>query len=214
MLSVSGSTFMVVIMILLASLILGMELPITAAYIVLVILAGPALQQLGMAAIVAHMLVFWYSQDSAVTPPVCVTSYVAAGIAGAHPMKTGIEAWKIAKALYVIPFLFVYTPLLTGNLYEVLSVTVFAVPGILALVATLERQWFHKLNLLETSLMGIASFLLLYPSFTYHYIGLVLFALNLLGNYFQVWSKLGYRKKEVRRLSVQGDSPADKKPYK
>lgn len=200
MLSVSGSTFLAVMLVMIASLILGMGLPITAAYIVLVILAGPALQQLGIPVIVAHMLVFWYSQDSAVTPPVCVTSYVAAGIAGANPVRTGLEAWKIAKALYVIPLLFVYTPLLTGNIYEMLSVAVFAAPGLLAMVSCFERYFFHKLNLVETSLMGIASFLLLFPNFMYRYIGLLLFGGTILLNYYQVWNRVGVGKelREVR----------------
>jgi len=67
----------------------------------LIILVGPALnQEFGVPLLIAHLVVFWYSQDSNVTPPVCLAAFTAAGIAGARPMATGFESWKIAKGLY------------------------------------------------------------------------------------------------------------------
>jgi hypothetical protein len=88
-----------------------MGLPVTASYIVLIILAGPALvNEFGLPVLVAHMVVFWFSQDSNVTPPVCLAAYAAAGVAGSEPMRTGLLAWKYAKGLYLIPLLMVVHP--------------------------------------------------------------------------------------------------------
>jgi TRAP-type uncharacterized transport system fused permease subunit len=99
--SLSGGYLLpALVLVALASLVLGMGLPVTAAYIVLVVLAGPALQDLGVVLITAHMVVFWLSQDSNVTPPVALAAYAAAGIAGASPMRSGFQAWKFAKAAH------------------------------------------------------------------------------------------------------------------
>ena len=86
----------------------------------------------------AHMIVFWLSQDSNVTPPVCLTAFAAAGIAETPPMRTGLVAWKIAKSLYAIPVLFAYTPLLSGDIALALEVFVFACLGIYALTGAIE----------------------------------------------------------------------------
>ena len=86
----------------------------------------------------AHMIVFWLSQDSNVTPPVCLTAFVAAGIAETPPMRTGLVAWKIAKSLYAIPVLFAYTPFLSGDIALALEVFVFACLGIYALTGAIE----------------------------------------------------------------------------
>ncbi|RTZ93042.1 MAG: TRAP transporter permease, partial [Deltaproteobacteria bacterium] len=98
-----GIPLLAILLIGLASLVLGMGLPVTASYIVLVILAGPALTNMGIALVTAHMIVFWYSQDANVTPPVSLASFAAAGIAGANPMRCAFASWKIAKGLYIIP---------------------------------------------------------------------------------------------------------------
>ena len=103
-----GVTLAALFLVAIASLVLGMGLPVTASYIVLVILAGPALADLGVPLIVAHLVVFWLSQDSNVTPPVALAAYAASGLAQADPMRAGLMAWKFAKGLYLIPLLMVY----------------------------------------------------------------------------------------------------------
>jgi TRAP-type uncharacterized transport system fused permease subunit len=90
----------------------------------------------------AHLIIFWLSQDSNVTPPVCLAAFTAAGIAGSPPMATGFESWKIAKGLYVVPLLFAYTPLISGELIEVLQIGVFALFGIYATNAII--QWYAE----------------------------------------------------------------------
>ncbi len=202
-----GSLIIALTLIAIASLVLGMGLPVTAAYIVLSILSAPALAGMladgqivqmlvngiadptlaasfmlvdsphvaniatGMSVeaarelmssmpfelavvlrpslvdpaimtgylLTAHLIVFWLSQDSNVTPPVCLAAFTAAGIAGSKPMRTGVEAWKIAKGLYIVPLLFAYTPLVTGTWVEKLTVTFFALFGIYAFNVLLQR---------------------------------------------------------------------------
>ena len=122
-------------MVALASLVLGIGLPVTASYVVLVILAGPALEELGLALIVAHMIVYWFSQDSNVTPPVAFAAFAAAGIAGSKPMRSGVSAWKFAKGLYLIPFLMAYSALMALD-GPVIDVVIAVVTGCVALAAS------------------------------------------------------------------------------
>ncbi|MDH3542541.1 MAG: TRAP transporter large permease subunit, partial [Desulfobulbaceae bacterium] len=93
-----------------ASLVLGMGVPVTAAYLITAVLAVPPLMEMGVVLIAAHMIVYWFSQDSNITPPVCVAAYAGAAIAGSDPWKTGWTAFKYAKLLYVVPLLFAFTP--------------------------------------------------------------------------------------------------------
>ena len=86
----------------------------------------------------AHMIIFWLSQDSNVTPPVCLAAFAAAAIAKTPPMATGLTAWRIAKGLYIIPVLFAYTPILSGDWLLALQIALFAAIGIYALAAGFE----------------------------------------------------------------------------
>ncbi len=203
-----GSLLLALVFIGLASLILGMGLPVTAAYIVLGTLSAPALYELishahlieviasgqlpeaakaifmlvapdaqaalsapmsaaeaevlvalvpqdfstqlyeqalspallTTALLSAHMIIFWLSQDSNVTPPVCLTAFAAAAIAETPPMATGLTAWRIAKGLYVIPLLFAYTPLLSGDWSTALQIFVFGTVGLYCLAAAYEGR--------------------------------------------------------------------------
>jgi TRAP-type uncharacterized transport system fused permease subunit len=105
-----GHLLAAVLLIALASLVLGMGVPVTAAYLITAVLAVPPLMDMGVALIAAHMIVYWFSQDSNITPPVCVAAYAGAAVAGSDPWKTGWTAFKFAKLLYVVPLLFAYTP--------------------------------------------------------------------------------------------------------
>ena len=87
----------------------------------------------------AHLIIFWLSQDSNVTPPVCLVAFTAAAIAGTRPMRTGLTSWKIAKGLYLVPLLFAFSPLITGDWQARLTVFVFACLGLYALAGLL--QW-------------------------------------------------------------------------
>ncbi|UCD78280.1 MAG: TRAP transporter permease [Desulfobacterales bacterium] len=146
-----------------ASLVLGMGLPVTASYIVLATLAGPALLDMGVPILVSHMIVFWYSQDANVTPPVSLASFAGAGVAGAHPMQTAFTSWKLAKGLYIIPIIMAYRPLLgMGPGYELLHWEVIftmitTTVGLVAFAAALERYLFRPATWLETGLFTVAA---------------------------------------------------------
>ncbi len=106
----NGNLLVAILLVGLASLVLGMGVPVTAAYLITAVLAVPPLMELGVVLIAAHMIVYWFSQDSNITPPVCVAAYAGAAIAGSDPWKTGWTAFKFAKLLYVMPVLFAFTP--------------------------------------------------------------------------------------------------------
>ncbi|MFT2097807.1 TRAP transporter permease [Marinomonas sp. 2405UD66-6] len=227
-----GSLFFTIILIAIASLILGMGLPVTASYIVLGTLSAPALynliaesqliemmasgtlpeaanaifmlvdpaalatlaqgmpieqaeallaqvpsdfkgmlmdqalgaQTVAMILVTAHMIIFWLSQDSNVTPPVCLTAFAAAAIAKTPPMLTGMTAWKLAKGLYIVPLLMAYTPLIGGDGDELLRLTFFAIFGMYALVSAMEGYLEDKLSIVTRALMLAASFMMLWPN--------------------------------------------------
>ncbi len=246
-----GSLAIAIILVALASLVLGMGLPVTAAYIVLGTLSAPALNQLilqdqlieqlvagtlpetakavfmiaapealaalagpmpydqayelvkGMpfeslsllydtafsapvlatALLSAHMIVFWLSQDSNVTPPVCLASFTAAAIAKSPPMLTGFYSWKVAKGLYFVPFLIAYTPLLSGDWAEMLEVFAFAVFGFWSICAAMDGHWENKLNIIERVIVAVVGFALMWPAELYVNLAalavfVVIFALN------------------------------------
>ena len=105
-----GKLYLTIILIALASLILGMGVPVTAAYLITAVVAVPALTHLGVNQIAAHMIVYWLSQDSNITPPVCIAAFAGATIAKANMWATAWFAFKFAKFLYLAPFIFGYVP--------------------------------------------------------------------------------------------------------
>jgi len=138
---------------------------------------------LSTALLSAHMIIFWLSQDSNVTPPVCLTAFAAAGIAGTPPMATGVTAWKIAKGLYIVPLLFAYTRFLEGDLALSLWIFAFGTVGIYALTAAMSGYMEHRINVLERIVMAAIGTALLWPTGpTVNVPGMVCFALMLAFN--------------------------------
>jgi TRAP transporter 4TM/12TM fusion protein len=119
------------------SLVLGLGLTTTACYIFLAILVAPALEKLGLNKMAVHMFIFYWGMLSAITPPVAIASFAAAGIAGAPAMKTGWESMRVGSIIYFIPFFFVLNPALVlqgDNPYlEALGLTLLAVAGTLVI---------------------------------------------------------------------------------
>lgn len=227
----SGNLLVALVLVALASLILGMGLPVTASYIVLATLSAPALYHmiagaqlldvlqagtlgveakailiaaqpgletvleralsgeaardvlaaipvhlmpmvidrgidpavLTAALLSAHMIIFWLSQDSNVTPPVCIVAFSAAAIAETRPMATGVTAWKIAKGLYIVPILFAFTPLLSGNYGAALPVFFFAGAGLYALAGVFEGHLENPLTLAQRVLLAVSAVALFWP---------------------------------------------------
>ncbi|MEA3543651.1 MAG: TRAP transporter fused permease subunit [Thermodesulfobacteriota bacterium] len=122
----------------------------------------------------AHLIVFWLSQDSNVTPPVALAAFTGAAIAGTKPMETGIQSWKVAKGLYIVPLLFAYTPLVGGSWDQVFQIFFFALFGLYAFAAGIEGYMENKLPLLFRLLTLGAAAALLWPTVWWvHLAGLV-----------------------------------------
>jgi TRAP-type uncharacterized transport system fused permease subunit len=137
-----NSLFIGIVLVAVIAFILGLGLPVTMSYILVSTLAAPALGDLGATLLSAHLVIFWFAQDATITPPLCTTAFVAATIAGSPPMQTGWEALRVAKALYIIPFLLVYSNLLSGQLGVMLFDFVAAFL-ILALLPAIMEGWFN-----------------------------------------------------------------------
>ncbi|KQI69206.1 permease [Loktanella sp. 3ANDIMAR09] len=177
-----GNIVLALILVLLASLVLGMGLPVTAAYIVLIILVGPALtEQFGMPILIAHLVVFWYSQDSNVTPPVALAGFAGAAIAGSKPMETSVQAWKYAKGLYLIPLFMVFNPeiILGGPLPLVLWSGAIAILGLVAFAAVLEGYLWGPMPVWMRILLVPGVIALFWPDLTVEIVGSLLIAVLL-----------------------------------
>ncbi len=126
-----GSLFLTIMLIALASLVLGMGVPVTAAYLITAVVAVPALTHLGVNQIAAHMIVYWLSQDSNITPPVCIAAFAGATIAKANMWRTAFTSFKFAKFLYLGPLLFGYVPgfSLDGSSTDIVKAFIFILFG-------------------------------------------------------------------------------------
>ena len=125
----------------------------------------------------AHMIIFWLSQDSNITPPVCLTAFAAAAIAGTPQMKTGFTAWKLAKGLYIMPVLFAYTPFLHGDWLLALEIFGFTLVGLYAFAAAFQGHLETDLGLPLRLLLAVVAIALIFPNQqALHWGGLVSFA--------------------------------------
>ena len=148
-----------------ATFVLGLPLPITATYLIVAVVAVPALLKLGVPVLTAHLIIFWLSLDSNITPPVAMGPFAAAAIAQADPMKTGWACFRFAKIIYVMPILFAYTNiLLTGtpaeNLWAIASATLGTV--LVSIVGT--GFFFVRTTLIEWLLLAAAAVLAFIPT--------------------------------------------------
>jgi TRAP transporter 4TM/12TM fusion protein len=159
-----GVMFFAILLTALTSYVLGMALPVSTCYVLQSIIAVPALMRLGASLIGAHMLVFWYSQDATITPPVCMTAFTAAAVAGAEPMRSGWEALKVAKGLYFIPLLFIYSSLLGGPPLMVLRLACTALVALVAVAGAFEGYVVMPTRWYERLLLVIAAIPLFHPA--------------------------------------------------
>ncbi|WP_346795648.1 TRAP transporter permease [Halomonas sp. Bachu 37] len=181
-----GNLVLALVMVLLASLILGMGLPVTASYIVLIVLVGPALTaEFGVPLLIAHLVVFWYSQDSNVTPPIALAGFAGAAIAGSKPMETGFQAWKFAKGLYLIPLFMVFNPeiIVGGPLPVVLWNGVIAILALCAFAAALEGYLFTRMAWLPRLAITAAIVTVFYPNVIAEVAGVAVMLLAIGGNW-------------------------------
>ena len=144
----AGRLWLTIFLIALASLVLGMGVPVTAAYLITAVVAVPALVHLGVNEVAAHMIVYWLSQDSNITPPVCIAAFAGATIAKANMWKTAFTAFKFAKFLYLGPFLFGYVPAfsLNGSSVDIVKAFALIIIGTYGYSWILSGIWFKPLK--------------------------------------------------------------------
>ncbi|MEL6766736.1 MAG: TRAP transporter fused permease subunit [Pseudomonadota bacterium] len=146
------------------AILLGMGMPTTAAYAVAASVVAPGLVQLGIPALTAHFFVFYFAVLSAITPPVALASYAAAGISGANPMETSVASFKVGIAAFIVPFMFFYNGalLMDGTWFELARAGVTAVVGVFLLSAGVQG-WFvgaRAAGPMRLGLIGSALFMI------------------------------------------------------
>ncbi|WP_366656874.1 TRAP transporter permease [Fodinicurvata sp. EGI_FJ10296] len=174
------------------SLLLSFGLPTTSVYIITATLVAPSLVQLGVAPLVAHLFCYYWGGVSAITPPVALAAYVAAGIAGSPIMKTGFTAMRLGIAAYLVPFIFVYWPsLILWWDASLLQVAVALGGGIIAIIcvsAMSERYFTRMLSWWKLAILGLTVILVLHPSAVANGLAVISAGL-LLGS--EVWATRG-----------------------
>jgi len=192
LLSISGGFFITtLVLVMIACIILGMGMPTTAAYILAALIGAPALIKLGISPLVAHMFVFGSCILSAITPPVALAAYAGAQIAGGEPMKVGWIACRLGFPTFIVPFLYVYNPVLLwiGSLSSIFQGMVTATLGVLSFSFGIDRWLWKELSWPKAALFLVAGVLLMIPEMYTDMLGMGIFVLLLILQ----WP---YRKKE------------------
>jgi TRAP transporter 4TM/12TM fusion protein len=174
----SGSLLLLLALTAIAAILLGTGLPTTATYLICAILVAPALAKMGVPLLTAHLFVFYFGVVSDLTPPTAVSCYVAGGIAGESGMRVAFSATRVALPALIVPFMFVYSPalLLNGSVVEVLTASVPALLGLLAMSLALIGYWMAPLQLWERGLALAGGALLVFPGMITDAIGIALLA--------------------------------------
>ena len=173
-----GNLFLALVLIMLTSIVIGLGLPTTPAYLILAVLGAPTLIRLGVVPVAAHMFVFYFSCLSMITPPVALAVYASSTLAKADFWKTSFEACKLALVAFFVPFIFVYDPVLVGHgtLPHILLAAVTAVLGAIALGAAI-CGWFRgPIKILKRIVLFIGGLFMLFPGFAPSLGGFVLVA--------------------------------------
>ena len=196
-----GVLFPLLVLAAVASLILGMGLPSTPCYVFLAVLAAPAVIAGGVPALAAHFFVLYFGILSHITPPVAITSALAAGIAGASFWKTAFTSMRIGIAGYILPFLFVYYPcllLIESSPVEILWHTVTAATGLILLAAVVHGHFISKAGILLRILLTGGAAALFLPKLWMNLIGFGVAAVV------AYWQLIGVRKMRLPKNSGGG----------
>jgi len=175
-----GQLLLTLFFTMIASLILGMGTPTTANYIITSTIAAPALVQLGVPVVAAHMFTFYFGIVADITPPVALAAFAASGIAKSKPMRTGVESTRLAIAAFMAPYIFVVSPallLIDTTLFGSIWVMFTSVMGMIGVGAGLIGFWMAKLNPVERILSVAGGLLAVIPGTMTDAIGLALLAL-------------------------------------
>jgi TRAP-type uncharacterized transport system fused permease subunit len=171
-----GNLFVLLVMTMVASIILGMGVPPVAAYIILAILVVPALTKMGVYPLAAHLFVFYFGVIAGITPPMAPDAFVAAGIADSPMMRTSLTACRLALVIFIVPYIFVYNNalLLVGNVGEILLVCITAFFGVCALACAAQNYLKGKLPIYLRALLFVGGGCLIYPGWVTDALGLVI----------------------------------------
>ena len=194
-----GNLVILMVLTMIACVIMGMGLPTVACYVVLASMVAPALIQLGVLPIAAHLFIFYFGIISAITPPVALASMVAAGIAKADFVRTSLQALKLGLAAFILPFMFVMNPalILQGGILEVLQCIFTGTVGILSMSITLEGFFLEKVPVWQRVIFGIAAITLIIPETITDIIGLAVFVVAVL-------LQIATRKRIRQKLPAEG----------
>ena len=176
--SVAGTSMLLLLVLtMVVSLIMGMGVPTTAAYLVLASLVAPTMIQLGIPPLAAHMFIFYFGCISSITPPVALAAYAGAGLAGCDPNKTGYKAFRLAFCSFLMPYLFVYNPvlLMEGGVLDILWSLVTALIGAYLLASGFEGFFFRwSLKWFERPLMILGAVMLIVPGMVTDLVGIAI----------------------------------------
>jgi TRAP transporter 4TM/12TM fusion protein len=180
-----GQLLPLLLLTMIASLILGMGLPVTACYIILAVLAAPALIQAGVTPIGAHLFVFYFGIVSGLTPPVALTAYVAAGIAHTPVFRTGVYSFLIALVAFLVPYVWIYEPSLIfqGPFANTILYFLLCAVSIISLAAGVMGYLFTSANIPERTMFFIAGLAIIIPETISTIAGIALLAVTAAFNF-------------------------------
>ncbi|WP_297015422.1 TRAP transporter permease [uncultured Dialister sp.] len=184
----SGNFMLLLLCTMLTSLILGMGVPTTANYVITSTIAAPALIQLGVPILAAHMFVFYFGIIADITPPVALAAYAGSAISGGDPLKTGVNASKLGIAAFIIPYVFVLSPQLLGigaTFGSVLFTTITAIIGMTGISGAMIGQFYCKANVLERLILLAGGLCLIDPQTLTDIIGIAILAAVFALQYFR-----------------------------
>lgn len=171
-----GNLFITLLLVAVVCLVLGMGMTTSAVYISVATIMAPALIRLGIEPLCAHLFVLYYGCICVITPPVALASFTAAGISGASPSKTGWTSFRIGLVAFIVPFIFVYQPvmLMYGSVPEIILCAVTSMIGCWSLAAMIEGWFTVRLNAFERAMFGIGGLLLMIPGVVTDIAGVVI----------------------------------------
>lgn len=179
-----GHVLLALFFTMIASIVLGMGVPTTANYVIMATITAPVVLNLGIDLLPAHMFVFYFGIVADITPPVALAAYAGSAIARSNPLKTGVQATKLAIAAFIIPYVFALNPSLlvlpaSGPL-EVITVTITAFVGMFGVAIAVEGYVFGKVNPLLRLVALAGGLLLIVPGLTTDISGIALIAIVLI----------------------------------
>ena len=187
--TISGGNLMILLILTAgAAFILGMGMTAVSVYILTVILLAPALIRAGVEPISAHMFLFYFGCLSFITPPVCVGAYIAAGISGGDPWKTGFRAVRLGFTAFLVPWAFVFNPgiLMIGSPLEIISSFFFIALGAMTIGVAFEGYLLANLRIWQSILLAITGICIFIPNLLTRGFAVVFLALFLFGHIIQV----------------------------